>query len=108
MVFHFFFATPKPSSLRYMLFNPHSPTGHYKLDLSNTGSAYVAQALALLDRWESGLAKRKDLVDISENGEPGQGFFMGLKHEKLAVWTIKIIKIIKIHVDSRISGILWG
>lgn len=53
----------------YMLFNPHSPTGHYKLDLSNTGSAYVAQALAMLDRWESGLAKRKELVDISENGD---------------------------------------
>ena len=53
-----------------MLFNPHSPTGHYKLDLANTGSAYVAQALALLDRWESGLAKRKGMVDISENGEP--------------------------------------
>ncbi|CAK8985613.1 Uncharacterized protein SCF082_LOCUS211 [Durusdinium trenchii] len=53
----------------YLLFNPESPTGHYKLDLSNTPSAYVAQALALLDRWESGLAKRKDLVDISENGD---------------------------------------
>lgn len=52
-----------------MLFNPQSPTGHYKLDLSNTASAYVAQALALLDRWESGLAKRKQLIDISENGD---------------------------------------
>lgn len=53
----------------FLLFNPQSPTGHYKLDLRNTSSAYVAQALALLDRWESGLAKRKDLVDISENGD---------------------------------------
>lgn len=56
---------------RFLLFNPQSPTGHYKLDLRNTSSAYVAQALALLDRWESGLAKRKDLVDISENGAAG-------------------------------------
>ncbi|CAJ1412792.1 unnamed protein product [Effrenium voratum] len=53
----------------YLLFNPQSPSGHYKLDLSNTASAYVAQALALLDRWESGLAKRKELPDISENGD---------------------------------------
>eukprot|EP00440_Ansanella_granifera_P074981 gb/GFBE01081375.1/.p1 GENE.gb/GFBE01081375.1/~~gb/GFBE01081375.1/.p1 ORF type:complete len:1536 (+),score=380.10 gb/GFBE01081375.1/:1-4608(+) len=53
----------------YVLFNPESPTGHYRLDLSNTASGYVAQALALLDRWESGIAKRKELTDISENGD---------------------------------------
>ncbi|CAE7519254.1 unnamed protein product, partial [Symbiodinium pilosum] len=53
----------------YLLFNPDSPTGHYKLDLGNTAAAYVAQALALLDRWESGIAKRKAVPDISENGD---------------------------------------
>lgn len=53
----------------YLLFNPDSPTGHYKLDLGNPAAAYVAQALALLDRWESGIAKRKELPDISEDGD---------------------------------------
>mmetsp|Transcript_82693 Transcript_82693/g.145949 ORF Transcript_82693/g.145949 Transcript_82693/m.145949 type:complete len:1599 (-) Transcript_82693:62-4858(-) len=53
----------------YLLFNPMSPTGHYILDLSNTANGYVAQSLSVLDRWESGIVKRKGLPDTSQNGD---------------------------------------
>eukprot|EP00930_Biecheleria_cincta_P101874 TRINITY_DN9351_c0_g1_i2.p1 TRINITY_DN9351_c0_g1~~TRINITY_DN9351_c0_g1_i2.p1 ORF type:complete len:1123 (+),score=171.64 TRINITY_DN9351_c0_g1_i2:216-3371(+) len=52
-----------------LLFNPDSPTGKYILDLSTSSGAYVAQALAILDRWEFGVTKRKGLQDTSEKGD---------------------------------------
>ncbi|CAE8610859.1 unnamed protein product, partial [Polarella glacialis] len=52
----------------FSLFNPESPTGHYVLDLGISASSYVVEALSLLDRWETSLARKKGLPDVSENG----------------------------------------
>jgi len=73
----------------YLLFNPDSPTGHYKLDLGNTAAAYVAQALALLDRWESGIAKRRELPDISENGDYSCVRNCKYAHQSLRSWGLQ-------------------
>eukprot|EP00929_Paragymnodinium_shiwhaense_P086776 TRINITY_DN47210_c0_g1_i1.p1 TRINITY_DN47210_c0_g1~~TRINITY_DN47210_c0_g1_i1.p1 ORF type:complete len:1295 (+),score=272.31 TRINITY_DN47210_c0_g1_i1:211-4095(+) len=49
-------------------FNPQNPTGHYRLNLAQAGDRAVAERLLLLDRWEAGVARRKELVDVSARG----------------------------------------
>jgi len=63
------FAKMTTQCKEYFCFNPMSPTGHYILNLSNTASGYVAQSLSILDRWESGIVKRKGQPDTSQNGD---------------------------------------
>lgn len=50
------------------MFNPENPNGHYTLDLSNAVDYSVAEQLQLLDRWETGVARRQNRVDTSQKG----------------------------------------
>eukprot|EP00927_Polykrikos_kofoidii_P018808 TRINITY_DN18765_c0_g1_i2.p1 TRINITY_DN18765_c0_g1~~TRINITY_DN18765_c0_g1_i2.p1 ORF type:complete len:700 (+),score=134.94 TRINITY_DN18765_c0_g1_i2:28-2100(+) len=53
---------------KYCMVNFEHPTGHYKLDLSNCAEFGIAQKLLLLDRWETGIAKRQERLVTSQNG----------------------------------------
>lgn len=53
---------------RFLVFNVESPTGHYTLDLSNCCDFAVGEQLLLLDRWETSIAKRRDLANTSQRG----------------------------------------
>ena len=50
-------------------FNVENPTGHYCLDLENCSDHAVAERILLLDRWESGIAKRQGRVPVSQQGD---------------------------------------
>jgi len=53
---------------RFLTFNPQNPNGHYVLKLANHVEHGLAERLLLLDRWESGLVRKRGLVDISHRG----------------------------------------
>jgi len=52
--------------VNYRNFNADNPTGHYTLRLDTPGDYGVAEKLLLLDRWEAGISRRQDRLDISQ------------------------------------------
>eukprot|EP00439_Symbiodinium_sp_Y106_P064222 s1923_g10.t1 len=55
-----------------MFFNIQNPTGHYRLDLSHPAEHSIAEALVLLDSWESAIRIRHRHVDTSQFGDWSQ------------------------------------
>mmetsp|Transcript_112506 Transcript_112506/g.195237 ORF Transcript_112506/g.195237 Transcript_112506/m.195237 type:complete len:1491 (+) Transcript_112506:137-4609(+) len=49
-------------------FNCENPNAKYTLDLGKHAERAVAEKLLLLDRWESNMAQRKNLMDTSQRG----------------------------------------
>eukprot|EP00929_Paragymnodinium_shiwhaense_P014366 TRINITY_DN122270_c0_g1_i1.p1 TRINITY_DN122270_c0_g1~~TRINITY_DN122270_c0_g1_i1.p1 ORF type:complete len:1412 (-),score=210.43 TRINITY_DN122270_c0_g1_i1:188-4423(-) len=60
------------SANTFLVLNVDNPTGHYNLDLSNCCDYAVAERLLLLDRWECGVAARKQLANSSMRGVRSQ------------------------------------
>eukprot|EP00441_Pelagodinium_beii_P010492 CAMPEP_0197695848 /NCGR_PEP_ID=MMETSP1338-20131121/115765_1 /TAXON_ID=43686 ORGANISM="Pelagodinium beii, Strain RCC1491" /NCGR_SAMPLE_ID=MMETSP1338 /ASSEMBLY_ACC=CAM_ASM_000754 /LENGTH=1522 /DNA_ID=CAMNT_0043278887 /DNA_START=140 /DNA_END=4708 /DNA_ORIENTATION=- len=55
-------------SRNLMHFNVNSPTGRYKLDLSNCCDFSVAEQIKLLDRWECCIDQKRGAEITSQNG----------------------------------------
>ncbi|OLQ09654.1 Tonsoku-like protein [Symbiodinium microadriaticum] len=55
-----------------MFFNIQNPTGHYRLDLSHPAEHSIAEALVVLDSWESAIRIRHRHVDTSQFGDWSQ------------------------------------
>jgi hypothetical protein len=53
-------------------FNIDNPNAHYKLDLESASDRTIAERLIVLDRWETGIARRLKRVDISQRGNWSQ------------------------------------
>jgi hypothetical protein len=53
---------------KFLMLNSENPTAQYSLDLGNPSEYAVAQAVLLLDHWESIAAKRRGCVDSSMHG----------------------------------------
>lgn len=75
------------------IFNAQNPTDHYRLDLENSADYAVAESLMLIDRWEVGVALKRERVDTSQRGNRSQvrnERFNGKPVEvaSLAEWTL--------------------
>ncbi|CAE7938971.1 TONSL [Symbiodinium necroappetens] len=55
-----------------MFFNIQNPTGHYRVDLSHPAEHSIAEALVVLDSWESAIRIRNRHVDTSQFGDWSQ------------------------------------
>jgi len=56
----------------FLMLNVENPTGHYHLDLGNPGQAAVAERLLLIDRWETGISRRRGYQNVSQRGDRSQ------------------------------------
>jgi len=87
------FAWTQHQTQNLLGFNLDNPTGHYKLDLSNSTDSTVAERLLLLDRWEAALDRKHARKDTSSRGngshirnEVFQGRGLHMSFASVAEW----------------------